>query len=223
MREIQIALCHDGVSRWKFFSALLALCDGIHRSRMVTLTKASDHRSPVVTPTEANDAELWCFFLCLRRRWFQTPSRSLWRHCNGVVLLWYSPHRLCPYHPRLLQWHILPASQPKRKMHMGECVRFSVGLHGNSQIGNMTISWTLSLLLMCFDINVLDFNAANANKATTPTAYPLHKYIFVNKDITWWWNDKMVNCVNSVPCLFYKRKYLLVVECAFFKTSLEFL
>ena len=41
--------------------------------------------------TKACDAELWCFDLCLnqqlskqwRRRWFETPSRSTWRHCNA--------------------------------------------------------------------------------------------------------------------------------------------
>ena len=41
--------------------------------------------------TKASDAELWCFFdLHLnqllskqrRRRWFETPSLSLWRHCS---------------------------------------------------------------------------------------------------------------------------------------------
>ena len=42
--------------------------------------------------TQTSDAELWCFLWCLnrqlskqsRRRWFETPSRSLWRHCNVV-------------------------------------------------------------------------------------------------------------------------------------------
>ena len=40
--------------------------------------------------TKATDAELW-YFLWLnkqfckqsKRRWFETPSHSLWRHCNG--------------------------------------------------------------------------------------------------------------------------------------------
>ena len=46
-----------------------------------------------IPPTKASDAELWCFFFYLRlnkglckqtrRRWFETPSRSLWRHYNG--------------------------------------------------------------------------------------------------------------------------------------------
>ena len=44
--------------------------------------------------TKANDAELWCFYLRLnkrlsnqsRRRWFETPSRPLWRHCNAKIV-----------------------------------------------------------------------------------------------------------------------------------------
>ena len=44
-----------------------------------------------IPPTKPSDADLWCFFwICTlqtlnkqsRRRWFETPSRSLWRHCN---------------------------------------------------------------------------------------------------------------------------------------------
>ena len=45
--------------------------------------------------TNANDAKLWCFLWSApeqtaeqtaksRRRWFETPSCSLWRHCNEV-------------------------------------------------------------------------------------------------------------------------------------------
>ena len=41
--------------------------------------------------TKTSDAELWCFRCSApeqtltkqaRRRWFETPSRILWRHCN---------------------------------------------------------------------------------------------------------------------------------------------
>ena len=44
--------------------------------------------------TKASDTELWCFFDLIlnkrlskqsRRRWFDTPSCSLWRHCNGII------------------------------------------------------------------------------------------------------------------------------------------
>ena len=46
--------------------------------------------------TKASDAELWCFSWSVleqtlskqsRRRWFETPSRLLWRHCNGTSLI----------------------------------------------------------------------------------------------------------------------------------------
>ena len=62
------------------FSALLALCEG----------------NPPVTFTNGVTRSFYVFFnLCLskrlnkesRRRWFETPSRSLWRHCNGSVSL----------------------------------------------------------------------------------------------------------------------------------------
>ena len=46
--------------------------------------------------TKASDAELWCFpwnkrwTKQLRRRWSETPSRSLWLHCNDIsVIQWY--------------------------------------------------------------------------------------------------------------------------------------
>ena len=44
--------------------------------------------------TKVSDAELWCFFYLRlnkplskqwRRRWFETPSRSLWRHYNEII------------------------------------------------------------------------------------------------------------------------------------------
>ena len=56
------------------------LCGEITGHRWILLTKASD-------------AKLLCFLWSRlnkrlsklsRRRWFETPSRSLWRHCNGV-------------------------------------------------------------------------------------------------------------------------------------------
>ena len=52
--------------------------------------------------TKVSDAELWYFFdLCLnkrlskqsRRRWFQTQSRSLWRHRNVSRRVWIT--RMC--------------------------------------------------------------------------------------------------------------------------------
>ena len=49
------------------------------------------HWLPWIPLTKASDAELWCFLWSApeqtsrkqsRRRWFEMPSRSLWRHCN---------------------------------------------------------------------------------------------------------------------------------------------
>ena len=63
------------------FSALLALCEG-------------NHRSPVESPHKGqslSDAKLWCFLWSTSEQTFEqttgelrTPSRSLWPHCNGV-------------------------------------------------------------------------------------------------------------------------------------------
>ena len=71
-------LLHDNVIKWKHFPS--PLCGEFTCHRGIPLTKASD-------------AELWCFFdLRLNKRlskqsrrwWFETPSRSLWRHSNGT-------------------------------------------------------------------------------------------------------------------------------------------
>ena len=52
------------------------------------------HRSPMNSPHKASDAELWCFLWFgpgqtvekgSRRRWFETTSRSLWRHCRTLM------------------------------------------------------------------------------------------------------------------------------------------
>ena len=46
--------------------------------------------------TKASDAELWCFFICAWINdqrlcwWFESPSRSLWRHCNDVIIPYIS-------------------------------------------------------------------------------------------------------------------------------------
>ena len=67
-------------SNGNFFRVTGPLCWDFTGHRWIPLTKASD-------------AEIWCFFdLRLdkrsnkqsRRRWFQTPSCSLWRHSNAM-------------------------------------------------------------------------------------------------------------------------------------------
>ena len=47
--------------------------------------------------TKASDAQLWCFLWYTfdkrlrkqsKRQWFETPSCSLWLHCNGFHFIW---------------------------------------------------------------------------------------------------------------------------------------
>ena len=68
---------HDDI--WTF-SALLALYEGVHRS-------------PVESPAQRQVSRSLDIYFDLhlkkslskqsRRRWFETPSQPLWRHCNG--------------------------------------------------------------------------------------------------------------------------------------------
>ena len=73
------------------FSALLALCAGIHRS-------------PVNSPHKGQwrGALMFSLICALNKRfskqswgwWFKTPLRSLWRHCNAKVSWELSPRQL---------------------------------------------------------------------------------------------------------------------------------
>ena len=71
---------HDDVIKWKLFSPLLAICAG------------NSGEFPTQRPvTRSFDV---FFDLRLNKRlskqswgwWFETPSRPLWRHCNGCNL-----------------------------------------------------------------------------------------------------------------------------------------
>ena len=82
--DIHMQLWHDDVIKLIISSVTDPLWGESTGDRRIPLTKASD-------------AELWCFFsmpLTKRlskqsiRRWYKTPSRSLWRHCNGFYHNW---------------------------------------------------------------------------------------------------------------------------------------
>ena len=73
-------MLHDDVIKWKHFLRYWPFVRESTGHWWIPLTKASD-------------AELWCFLWSapeqtvkkyLRRRWFETPSLSLWRHCNVI-------------------------------------------------------------------------------------------------------------------------------------------
>ena len=65
---------HDDVIKWKHFPCYWPFVRGIHRSLVVTLTKAS---FGVFFDLPERTVEQ-----ITRRRWFETSSHSLWRHCN---------------------------------------------------------------------------------------------------------------------------------------------
>ena len=75
---------HEDVIKMEIFSALLVLCEG----NSLILDEFPSLR-PVTRSFE--------FFMCLNKRlsknsrgwWFETPSRSLWLHCNGhSIFVW---------------------------------------------------------------------------------------------------------------------------------------
>ena len=92
-----MAISHDDVIKWKTFYALLAICAG---------------NSPVTGefPAERPVNRSFDVFFDLRLHkslskqwwgwWFETLSRTLWRHCNVTVLVAVGP-------PRFQRWHNL--------------------------------------------------------------------------------------------------------------------
>ena len=81
---------HDDVIKWKHFPRYWPFVWGIHRS-------------PVFSPHKGQwrGALMFSLIWALNKRlskqswgwWFETPSCSLWRHCNGMQLdkfRWYS-------------------------------------------------------------------------------------------------------------------------------------
>ena len=74
--------CHDDVIKWKKFPRYWPFVRGIHRT-------PDTGEFPVQRPVPQSFDVF--FDLCLKKRlskqswgwWFETPSRSLWRHCNS--------------------------------------------------------------------------------------------------------------------------------------------
>ena len=62
--------------------------------------KSTGHRG--IPLTKSSDAELWCFLSKQsRRRWFETPSRISWRHCNVGSVHYQIPLLTVIMKPRL--------------------------------------------------------------------------------------------------------------------------
>ena len=54
-----------------------------------------------ISRTKASGAELWCFLDVSKQSWgwwFETPSRSLWRHCDELASLGWWQYEKCAKH-----------------------------------------------------------------------------------------------------------------------------
>ena len=75
---LELTHLHDDVIKVNIFRVTGHLCGEFTGHRWIPLTKASE-------------AELWCFLWSAPEQAFEqileTPSRSLWRHCNGFAFL----------------------------------------------------------------------------------------------------------------------------------------
>ena len=76
---------HDDVIKWKYFPRYWPFVRGIHRSSVNSPHKGQWRgalmSSLVCALNKRLSKQSWCW-------WFQTPSRSLWRHCNGPMEGW---------------------------------------------------------------------------------------------------------------------------------------
>ena len=75
-----IIFSHDDVIKWKHFPRYWPSVRGIQRSTVNSLTKASDVEFSLICLKKRLSKQLI-------RRWFEKPSRSLWRHCNLCYIL----------------------------------------------------------------------------------------------------------------------------------------
>ena len=109
--------CHADVIKWEHFPRHWRFVRGIHRSTVNSLHKG-----------QWSGALVFSLICGLNKRlskrswgwWFQTPSRSLWRHCNVKSVSITSPHYVvCDVSMRSIitefpqvhinyVWHIVP-------------------------------------------------------------------------------------------------------------------
>ena len=96
----QCFISHDVVIKWKHFPRYWPFVPGIHQS-------------PVNSPQRPVTRSFDVFFdLCLDKRlskkswgwWFETPSRSLWRHCNGCLNRWWLIKQALKFYLPFMLW-----------------------------------------------------------------------------------------------------------------------
>ena len=111
--EICISISHFPIlfSRCGQSDPMVTLWNGnIFRITGPLCGETTGHRSiPLI---KASDGELWCPLWSApeqrlskqsRRRWFETPSRSLWRHCNTILDM-KQPHLSAMFSHLVTMW-----------------------------------------------------------------------------------------------------------------------
>ena len=115
-----------------------------------------------IPPTKASDAELWYVFLSVPKQswgwWFETPSPSLWRHCNDLCAYFHflvEKMRGEYYEGLVYRWpsRTGPAS--------ARCCHQSVAAGGLASNGTKTyVATTLSIM------NIMSMTSQSSNLKT---------------------------------------------------------
>ena len=99
-------LAHDGAIKWKHFPRNWSFVREIHRSPMDSPHRGQWRGALVFFYLRLNKRLSKQF----RRRWFETPLRSLWRHCNA---LWHVYREFAGYQIYIGRRIRIPSKQRK--------------------------------------------------------------------------------------------------------------
>ena len=101
---------HDYVIKWKLYTCYWPIVREIHR--WSPLTKSMTWSFNVFFVLHLNK----CLRKQTRRRWFETQSCSLWRHCNvgneSVLSNTVEFHIIAPQHDDVIKWKHFPRYWP---------------------------------------------------------------------------------------------------------------
>ena len=123
---------HDDVTKWKRFPRYWRIVWGIHRSPVKSPHKGQIHGALIFALIRLSKKS--------RRRWFETPSRSLWRHCNAF----HAMALTCVSENPSVQWAHWPPSwanhNAPHKHHLEEDINTTtqVNRHWASSMGSKT-------------------------------------------------------------------------------------
>ena len=111
-RNWKVVKLHDDVIKWKHFPRYWPFVRGIHRS-LVNSPHKGQWRGELVFSLICAWINGWVSKQS-RGWWFETPSRSLWRHCNMAALVFTGDVEACLSQCWLIinavQWHSLDSS-----------------------------------------------------------------------------------------------------------------